>query len=258
MSVEEDEAEYSTDLFEEPADFRPPTPPPTYTTFERRPEDVEPDTPASLQLRLIGHHSLWAHCLWNAGVALAHHLDGHKELVRGKRIVELGAAAACPSMIAVLNGAEMVVATDYPERPLIENIERNVADNIPQHLQDRIAVRGHLWGSECSDLRDLSGSRGFDVVLLADLVFNHTQHTAMLHSCDRLLKDGSDAEMYVCFTHHRPQYADRDMEFFEKARSPPFNFKVTHMFDEKMPPMFPQDPGDETVRGTVHFYRMTR
>jgi len=70
-------------------------------------------TPATLEVELIGSHSLWvfvffflctllsflpcdsespfssfdavqAHCLWNAGVYFARYLDEHKEIVQGK------------------------------------------------------------------------------------------------------------------------------------------------------------------------------
>ena len=37
-----------------------------------------------LEITLIGHHPLWAHCLWNAGVYLAQYFDKYKEIVRGK------------------------------------------------------------------------------------------------------------------------------------------------------------------------------
>ena len=46
-------------------------------------------------------------------------------------VLELGAAAALPSMVAALNGARKVVVTDYPDPELVENIVYNVDHNLP-------------------------------------------------------------------------------------------------------------------------------
>ncbi len=66
----------------------------------------------------------------NAGILFARYLDKHKELCRGKNVLELGAGASLPSMIAALNGAKMVVTTDYPEALLIDQLAVNVKQNV--------------------------------------------------------------------------------------------------------------------------------
>jgi len=54
-----------------------------------------------------------------------------------KRILELGAAASLPSFIAAVNGAEVVVSTDYPEKELIDNIKNNAIRNIPELVENK-------------------------------------------------------------------------------------------------------------------------
>ncbi|KAJ3058750.1 nicotinamide n-methyltransferase, partial [Quaeritorhiza haematococci] len=57
-------------------------------------------------------------------------------------VLELGAAAAIPSMIASLNGAKTVVVTDYPEPPLIERISANVTANVGEAVREgRVHVK---------------------------------------------------------------------------------------------------------------------
>ena len=63
-----------------------------------------------MNLRLVGEHSLWAHHLWNASKVLADYFDAQPELVKGKKVLELGAGGALPSFIAACNGAEKVLA----------------------------------------------------------------------------------------------------------------------------------------------------
>jgi EEF1A N-terminal glycine/lysine methyltransferase len=66
------------------------------------------DSPRTLNLRFVGQHPLWGHHLWNASKVLADYFDLNPELVRGKRVLELGAGGALPSFIAACNGAEKV------------------------------------------------------------------------------------------------------------------------------------------------------
>eukprot|EP00695_Tsukubamonas_globosa_P001080 TRINITY_DN2019_c0_g1_i1.p1 TRINITY_DN2019_c0_g1~~TRINITY_DN2019_c0_g1_i1.p1 ORF type:complete len:141 (+),score=35.94 TRINITY_DN2019_c0_g1_i1:59-424(+) len=107
--------EQNQSLFQEPEDFLPPDPQPSFQTFTRA-------NGSELNLRLPAKHSLWAHCLWNAGKYLADKFD-NPEFCKGKRFLELGAGAGLPSIICALNGAETVVITDYPDQRLIENTE---------------------------------------------------------------------------------------------------------------------------------------
>lgn len=113
---------------------------------------------------------------------------------------------------------------------------------------DPSVVTRHL-----GDEHTLSSKR-FSLLLLSDLVFNHQAHPAILKTLSETLdqrasvpsapcspaassdsrsavpssEDLSDAGLSTCpqlpcalvfFSHHRPQFADKDMQFFESARS---------------------------------------
>lgn len=85
--------------------------------------------------------------------------------------------------------------------------------------------------------------------------------------------------MLVFYTHHRPHLAQRDMAFFDMARDTgwecekvltkrfPVRFSAVsevslflsiNLFGHLSQPMFPEDPGEEEVRSTVHGWRLTR
>jgi predicted nicotinamide N-methyase len=89
-------------------------------------------TPSELELRLVGSHPLWAHYLWNAAK-----VDENKDLCRNKSVLELGAGAALPSIIASANGATKTVVTDYPDQELIDNIEYNIKSNLPTQCENQ-------------------------------------------------------------------------------------------------------------------------
>ncbi|KAJ2326196.1 Protein N-terminal and lysine N-methyltransferase efm7, partial [Coemansia sp. RSA 2681] len=111
--------------------------------------------------------------------------DKIEMFVQDKTVLELGAAGALPSLVSACNGASRVVITDYPDHDLVENIRRNVRANIPEDKVARglVAVEGFKWGYDIEKIAQLSTQNGtFDVLILSDLVFNHSEHSALLRS----------------------------------------------------------------------------
>ncbi|KAJ1896398.1 Protein N-terminal and lysine N-methyltransferase efm7 [Kickxella alabastrina] len=254
-------------MFQEPEGYFPPPPEPTSVVFDRQPQWVTEGSPDNITVNLLGSHPLWGHHLWNAAKTFANYLDEQKDIICNKSVLELGAAGALPSLISACNGASRVVITDYPDHDLIENIRKNVETNFPAKLADEsIAVTGFKWGSEIERISALAQSQEgtYDVLILCDLVFNHSEHTSLLRSVERLMakpslaEDGSKTsggEAYVFFTHHRPWLADKDMAFIGRAREE-LGLEVTRVVEEYTGAMFEDDPGDERVRGTVHGFRL--
>lgn len=212
---------------------------------------------------------MWAHHLWNASKVFASFFDENKDIVRNRTVLELGAGGALPSLIAAANGAAKVVITDYPDAELIDNIRYNVATN---NLMDdeRVNVQGYIWGTSTDKLEQQlpEGQSTFDVIILSDLVFNHSQHHAMLSTCRKLLTPKT-GRAYVFYTHHRPHLAHKDLEFFNIARRPyskdidpddreamGYGFEVDHFIQKKMHVMFEEDPGDVETRATVHGWQL--
>lgn len=254
---EESESEGGFGMFQEPEGFLQKPKPATVTTHSRPGGDLE--------LRLVGEHSLWAHHLWNAGRVAAQILDGlilQEESQQwtpcGRSFLEVGAGAGLPSLVAALQGAACVVVSDYPDQDLLDNLAINVEKNIPEASRDRIHVLGHLWGSDVTPLLEkLPEDRreeGFDVIILSDVVFNHCVHRQLLQTCRRALSP--NGSILVTFTHHRPWLAEKDLHLFELAAEEEFSFLSEKVTEVHMEPMFEEDPGDATVRATVHVYRM--
>lgn len=255
------------DLFQEPEGYYPPAPKDKTEVFERNPDNIiDRDQPRQLKVRLVGTHPLWGHYLWNAAKVFANYLDADKDLVRKKTVVELGAAGALPSLVSICNGAKRVVITDYPDPDLVDNIRKNVELNYPQNSYEHTAVarvEGFKWGYEIDRILELNepSNARFDVLILSDLVFNHSEHSSLLKSVDRLMakpdpngtKEGGKA--FVFFTHHRPWLADKDMGFLDRAQKE-LGLVVTRVVEEYTGAMFDDDPGDAKVRGTVHGFRM--
>ncbi|TIA49918.1 hypothetical protein D6C77_09411 [Aureobasidium pullulans] len=206
---------------------------------------------SKLTLRLVGHNPLWGHFLWNAGRTIALHFETNPQLVKSKTVLELGAGAGLPSLISAHLSAKRVVVTDYPDAELIANLSYNIdacAAKLP------IVAKGYLWGADASTLIDeVKPEEGFDVLILADLLFNHSEHGKLVQTVKNSLK--KDGTALVFFTPYRPWLLEKDLAFFDLAKE---NGLVVDKVLEKVMDkvMFEEDPGDELLRRTVFGYEV--
>jgi nicotinamide N-methyltransferase len=92
-----------------------------------------------------------------------------------------------------------VVLTDYPDKSLLDNLAYNVAQNVQPRRPGGMAtasVLGYVWGSPVDQLLaallqdiaiqvDVNPDTGpgmrFDLIILSDLIFNHSQVRHHLH-----------------------------------------------------------------------------
>ncbi|CDK29041.1 unnamed protein product [Kuraishia capsulata CBS 1993] len=241
-----DDFELSADLFEEPEDFRPPPAEAHMLSYSCN------STNREISLRLVGKSPLWGHLLWNAGKYTAQFLESHASEICGKTVVELGAASALPSLIChLVCGASKVVATDYPDAELLENIDFNLKEN--KCDMSTIVTRGLIWGNDVEEVVAETDDGKFDWVILSDLVFNHTEHTKLLKNCKDLVKPKT-GKCLVVFSPHRAHLIHKDFEFFENAKEN-FGFDVEEIEMQHWGPMFPEDPKEtEEIRSRVYSY----
>ncbi|EON64097.1 hypothetical protein W97_03327 [Coniosporium apollinis CBS 100218] len=266
MSDQEDDG---LSMFDEPADFYEPEKEATFATHKLLNGDA-------LTVRLVGHSPLWGHHLWHAATTLSTYLETLPNSpsttthpLTNKSILELGAGAGLPSLVAALHGASPVVITDYPDADLIANLRHNIAATAARIPAGGKAVaEGYLWGADPSPLLahlDAAarkegeevepGSRGFDVLVLADLLFNHSEHGKLVKTVQATLRRTGDARALVFFTPHRPWLLEKDVDFFRLAAEGGLVVeKVGEWVMERV--MFEGDRGDELLRRTVFGYEM--
>ncbi|KAF2181960.1 hypothetical protein K469DRAFT_729094 [Zopfia rhizophila CBS 207.26] len=238
------------DLFQEPADYYQPEKEATFASHQLL-------SGTELRVRLVGHNPLWGHFLWNAGRTISTYLEERAdEIIKEKTVLELGAGSGLPSLICALSGAAQVVVTDYPDADLIDNLRYNIqhCESLPK--SSKIVAEGYLWGAPIDDLtKHVSKYAGFDVLILADLLFNHSEHGRLIKTVQLTLKKSSSSRAYVFFTPYRPWLLEKDLAFFDQARDHGFNVsKILEKVMEKV--MFEEDPGDEQLRRTVYGYEL--
>lgn len=161
--------------------------------------------------------------------------------------------------------ARQVVVTDYPDADLVDNLAHNVAACAPLfsggHAPARVSVMGFRWGADPAALLNClvgagdaspapASQAGFDLLILADLVFNHSEHGALLATLKATLRRGEAARALVFFTPHRPWLMERDVGFLERCRGEGLLVRgVGEWVGERV--MFEGDRGDERLRRTV-------
>jgi predicted nicotinamide N-methyase len=97
--------------------------------------------------------------------------------------------------------AIQVVLTDYPDQALVDNLVFNVDQNIELARRGAVCAMGYVWGQSVDPLLrallpDTADPNArphafFDLILLSDLIFNHSQvqHPPFLFSRSFLRDD---------------------------------------------------------------------
>ncbi|KAK3173963.1 hypothetical protein Dsin_032977 [Dipteronia sinensis] len=198
------------------------------------------------------------HLLWNAAQVIAIYLeDNVDDLVKSKTVLELGAGAGLPSLVCAVLGASKVVVTDYPDIDLIQNLQYNIDHCDALSSKSSIVAEGFLWGNSIAPLRShLSSDDGFDLLILADILFNHSEHAKLVRTVKEALKPNSNARALVFFTPYRPWLLQNDLNFFNLAKDAGLAVeKVLERVMDKV--MFEKDRGDELLRRTVFGYEVS-
>ena len=191
--------------------------------------------------------------MWNAGRVSASYLEDHAaRMIAGKDVLEVGAGAGLPSMVCALSGARTVVVTDYPDPELVENMRINagvVRDVVEREGRGEsvLRVEGYRWG-DCPEKilgylpEDQEGKRGYDVLILADVIYNHPQHHNLLKSVKMMMKRSKEAVAFVVFTPYQPWLMEKIVRFFPRAEEE--GFVVTKVFEKVLDNLlFEDDPG---------------
>ena len=133
---------------------------------------------ASLTVRVPPQqvNELFSHHVWNSGLRMADAIAEGRLVTRGETVVELGAGAGIPSLMAGRAGAKrgrldsrelrvlgrtfyltqarimQVVLTDYDDPLLVANMRSNIALALGESpaLQASVTAEGHSWGDETS------------------------------------------------------------------------------------------------------------
>lgn len=195
--------------------------------------------------------------LWNAGRVSSDYLEQNAErLVKSRDVLEIGAAAGVPSIIAAVRGARTVVMTDYHDPDLVDNMRHNAAAAAPLIPADsHLHVAGYKWGADTEEImsflptttttttpRSSDDVTGFDTLIMADVVYSHREHPNLIKTMHMTMKKSADAVALVIFTPYQPWLLPKTQMFFPLAEES--GFTVTKVFEKVVDKvLFENDPG---------------
>lgn len=234
-----------------------------YDKYERAVRGEQAET---LTLALVQkHHSLWGEFIYNAARVLADLFDEGTLDMREKSVVELGAGAGLPAIVAALNGASSVAITDYGrdnDRGLVEAIDINVKNLKEEHpmlpcFRGGSEARGYpyVWGDSVESILQGNGGSKYDVVIMADCIFNRSVHVQLMQSMVMLLKPGGAC--YCSFSHHDPQKTQLDLVFLTLCEEAGYDVEHIHKEQRKSYPFCEKDGLDEK-RGWVYVVKISQ
>lgn len=181
-------------------------------------------------VKAIEHYSendpsckLFADSIWPGGLIMSEHLCNHPEMCRGKKILELGAGVALPSLVAEKLKPLAIVTTDFPIPRLMENM-RYLRD---LNKSSELIIDSHAWGEstdsiQCHLLEKFPNEEPtFDLILLSETLWKDTYslHEKLLLSVNKCLNH--DSGIVLLSFGHRPcegHTPSNDLEFFTLAQ----------------------------------------
>eukprot|EP01043_Picozoa_sp_COSAG02_P044720 COSAG02_NODE_4022_length_5891_cov_111.561119_3_plen_212_part_00 len=92
--------------------------------------------------------------------------------------------------------------SDYPDNFQLDNIRHNAAENLDEEQLEKFHVVGHEWGSPVAPLLELTRTtgeqaHGFDLVVMADLIYKGSLHTELLQSASNSLGLDKQARILI-------------------------------------------------------------
>ena len=106
--------------------------------------------------------------------------------------------------------------SDYPSPSILETIEDNVRNNIPESMRSSVLVKGHEWGS-LTDAFSTANAGHFTRILCADCLWMDGEHQALVQSMLHFLSPCDDARIWVIAGFHTGRA--KVVAFFDVAYS---------------------------------------
>ncbi|XP_044309542.1 methyltransferase-like protein 23 isoform X1 [Varanus komodoensis] len=130
--------------------------------------------------------------VWPCAVVLAQYVWFHRRLVRGKRILEIGAGVSLPGIVAAKCGAETILSDNAEFPQCLDNCQRSCQMN---NLSG-VHVMGLTWGHVSPTLLALPP---VDIVLASDVFFEPADFEDILSTLHYLMEKNPHTQVWTTY-----------------------------------------------------------
>jgi len=148
-------------------------------------------------------NTLLADHLFSPALLLAEQVERGLIPVQGRKILEIGAGCALPSLLMATlpEPPYLVVASDYPDEIILGNLKKNVDRNRLQFRANcTVRCTGYEWGKDPGPLLGLlppHDNLGYDIMILSDLLHFNNSHEALIAAITSFLAASATSRVYV-------------------------------------------------------------
>jgi predicted nicotinamide N-methyase len=128
--------------------------------------------------------------IWECSIDLVNYLVSHPEMVKDKRVLEIGCGQGLPGIVCLTQlGASQVTLQDYNQEVLDKATKQTVSLNLTSPDQSsKCSFLGGSW-EHLSTLDSLKNQ--FDIILMTETLYNNSYYPSLLNFIDHCL-DKSD------------------------------------------------------------------
>ncbi|GAA5893299.1 uncharacterized protein JCM6883_007624 [Sporobolomyces salmoneus] len=129
--------------------------------------------------------------VWNASIVLADMIANEKIKVERKTVLEPGCGVGLPSIVAAHKGAQQVVLSDYDDPRMLDDLKEVVHKALISTHRNELSVVGHSFGEPISSLLGQVSPCPYDIILVADCIWDRALHVPLLDTLTTLLEASS-------------------------------------------------------------------
>ncbi|XP_067835134.1 EEF1A lysine methyltransferase 3-like [Heptranchias perlo] len=126
--------------------------------------------------------------IWEAGLVLCRFFEKENINFSGKKMIELGSGTGILGILAIRLGGD-VTLTDKPE--VLNQIELNVANNVPSSIIHRSKVSALSWGENHDQF-----PTDYDIILGSDIVYKKREFQLLRNTLQHL--SSQNTIIYIC------------------------------------------------------------
>lgn len=132
--------------------------------------------------------------VWAAAPLFARYLCEQRELVRDRKVVELGAGIGLVGAVAAALGGKVVLTECEVGMPLLEVNAQLLAER-----GFSVSAACLDWGNKDHEAKLDDGSAGFDLILASDVILPGFDTDLLIKSAAALLRRSPDAAFFLAF-----------------------------------------------------------